>query len=500
MYRDHFGLTQAPFSEMPQSDTFYPDAGHGAALVALQSAIEKGLSFTRVNGLPGTGKTMLWQMVTDRLAPEYIALLLEQNGLDAAGLGTAIATKLQARSGDDRAVLRRIERRLRALQAKKRRVVLCIDNAHLLTRDALDLLRIISTLETDGQRLLQFVLLTCPEFDKTLGARELRVLRGCITQNLTLAPLGLEQISHYLDFRFRVAGYHGSALFPQPLLTLVSRASKGRIGMINAIVDRALLLAARDELPAPVEAHVKSAIQQVRNPHRNLPVRPLLGGLAGILVIAAGGLSIHYLMRPAPTSVEAATHPAQASVAMQRSALARPPEVQLHIVPKSPPTTSIHTTPLQPQAASLAATVQAPTAPATEAPERFAPIPPQLGPSARALLQTSRTSMDAIADNQWFLQIRSIPAVNAANLETFLSSANKEKGIDPAKLRLFVVKGDPKQTVGVIYGEYPSQQAANADLPKLPLWIRRSGAYARSYKALRGDKTGTVVSGAGRKK
>jgi septal ring-binding cell division protein DamX len=100
--------------------------------------------------------------------------------------------------------------------------------------------------------------------------------------------------------------------------------------------------------------------------------------------------------------------------------------------------------------------------------------------------------MDRIADDQWFIQLRSIPASNAPTLESFIPSVSK--AIDPTQLRLFVVKDDPKQTIGVIYGTYPSSQAAYIELAKLPTWIRSAGAFARPYKALRTEKITSAAS------
>jgi MSHA biogenesis protein MshM len=100
--------------------------------------------------------------------------------------------------------------------------------------------------------------------------------------------------------------------------------------------------------------------------------------------------------------------------------------------------------------------------------------------------------MALIADSQWFIQLRSIPASNAPTLENFIPAANK--AIDPAQLRLYVVKDDPRQTIGVIYGTYASAQEAYADLAKLPGWIRAGGAFARPFKALRAPSKKATAS------
>jgi hypothetical protein len=48
----------------------------------------------------------------------------------------------------------------------------------------------------------------------------------------------------------------------------------------------------------------------------------------------------------------------------------------------------------------------------------------------------------------------------------------------------------------VIYGSYPTEQAAYADIPHLPVWIRSKGIRPRAYKTLKqGAAKSTVASG-----
>ncbi len=124
-----------------------------------------------------------------------------------------------------------------------RQVVVLIDEAHAMPVETLEEIRLLSNLESNRSKLLQLVLFGQPELNDILARPDMRQLKERITHNFGLEPLVREDISHYLDFRMRAAGYRGPSVFAPPALKKIERSSLGLTRRINILADKALLAA-----------------------------------------------------------------------------------------------------------------------------------------------------------------------------------------------------------------------------------------------------------------
>lgn len=480
MYREHFGLKQPPFRITPQTEHFYSGAQRGPLLEALLFSVNNDEGIIRVSGEVGTGKTMLCRMLIERLPAEAMVIYIANPSLSPSELITTIGHELEVLPEEGHSLLRQIERRLIALYTEGHRVVLIIDEAHAMPRESLDQVRLLSNLETSTRKLLQIVLFGQPELDTLLTEKPMRSLRERITQSFQLQTLDQQQIRDYLDFRLRAAGYRGPNLFTGKVLALIVRASKGLTRRVNILADKTLLAAYADNTHTLSPLHARAAVRDAGY-KTQLPWRSIGLATAGLLLLAGLGVGLKLWLRP-PTSIATMAAPENTGAVIQQPVAAPSAQTGSALPAKASqqaPGSSLD----QAQAAARPST-QTRQADDTE---RYAPIPEQIGPLARQRLLASRADMDQISDGQWFIQLRSIPASNAPTLESFIPSANKV--IDPAQLRLYVVKGDPKQTIGVIYGSYAKAQDAYADLTRMPGWLKAGGAFARPFKALRAEKT-----------
>ncbi len=472
MYHEHFGLHQAPFSLTPQTGCFHQGL-HGPTLDALHSAILDNQGVVLVRGPLGTGKTMLCHMLVGKLKPVSRILSTSGQEIERVGLLQMLHDALEILQPDIHAPLRQLERRLREGKYAQQRIVLAIDDAQQMSQASLQTLNRLCGLSFQGRQAIQFVLFAEKSFSKQLAADKLRILRARIGQSFDLSLLNRKQVADYLQFRLSIAGYSGQTQFPDQLATLIARASRGMLKHINIIADKAMMAAFAENLTTVTETHVKAAIHDTHLPRARFVDSPgLLAASACALLIMAGGVT-WLALKPASPSLSAGGTAAGPSISRQskEDLLPAPATEQTN-----PPATNSSTL-------SVA-----------ERSEMLASVPDELGPAARALLIASRSSIDAMPDTNWFLQLRAIPAANAARLETFLSNA--EKVIDTHQLALFVGRGDPQQTVLVIYGSYPTEQAAYADISHLPAWIRSKGIRPRAVKTLRqGAAKSTVASG-----
>jgi general secretion pathway protein A len=129
--------------------------------------------------------------------------------------------------------------------ARKMTTVLIVDEAHHLSADILEEVRLLSNLETDDDKLLQIVLVGQPELDEKLDSVGLRQLKQRIAVRTHLGSLDAEETKRYIEQRLQIAGADSrhDPLFSAQTISAVFRNSKGLPRLINTICDNALLIA-----------------------------------------------------------------------------------------------------------------------------------------------------------------------------------------------------------------------------------------------------------------
>jgi type II secretory pathway predicted ATPase ExeA len=316
LYLEHFGLNEPPFRITPHTDFFFEGAERGATLEALAYAVLHDEGIVKISGEVGSGKTMLCRMLMERLPAEVATIYLATPSFARDEILQAIADDLELKLSERRTVaLRELQEHLISLYGAGRRVVILIDEAHVMPEDTLEQVRLLSNLESSRHKLLQIVLFGQPELDATLAKASLRQLRDRITHGFRMRPLPAAEVAKYLDFRMRAAGYRGPQVFAPRAARLLARASGGLTRRINILADKALLAAFSETGHAVTDRHVKAAIadSEFADSPSRLALRPAaLIALAAALGVAAGA-GIQWLANapPAPfVPAQAAPKPA----------------------------------------------------------------------------------------------------------------------------------------------------------------------------------------------
>jgi type II secretory pathway predicted ATPase ExeA len=263
LYLDHFGLAEPPFRITPHTDFFFDGADRGATLEALIYAILHDEGIVKVSGEVGSGKTMLCRVLMERLPPHVDTIYLATPSLARDEILQAIADDLKlAFSGERTAVaLRELQEHLIRLYGAGRRVVILIDEAHVMPDETLEQVRLLSNLESNRHKLLQIVLFGQPELDAMLAKTSLRQLRDRITHSFRMRPLAAAEVGNYLSFRMRAAGYRGPEVFTPHAIGRLARAAGGLNRRINILADKALLSAFTENGHAITGRHVRAAIR-----------------------------------------------------------------------------------------------------------------------------------------------------------------------------------------------------------------------------------------------
>src|SRR2546422_9899472 len=125
----------------------------------------------------------------------------------------------------------------RSLEAQRRggTAVLFIDEAHLLSTELLEEIRLLGNADTHQEKLLQIILCGQPELLAMMNRRELSALQQRIAARAHLRPLSLAETRAYVAERLHAAGLQGPSPFPPSTLEVVFRCSEGVPRLINLV-------------------------------------------------------------------------------------------------------------------------------------------------------------------------------------------------------------------------------------------------------------------------
>jgi type II secretory pathway predicted ATPase ExeA/septal ring-binding cell division protein DamX len=469
LYLEHFGLSETPFRITPHTDFFFDGADRGATLEALIYAVLHDEGIVKVSGEVGSGKTMLCRVLMERLPPKEVeTIYLATPSLAKDEIIHAIGDDLKLAFSQDRrtVALRELQEHLIDLYGKGRRVVVLIDEAHVMPEDTLEQVRLLSNLESNRHKLLQIVLFGQPELDATLAKTELRQLRDRITHSFRMRPLSPAETSKYISFRMRAAGYRGPEVFLPAANALIARASGGLTRRINILADKSLLSAYTENGHAVTERQVRAAIADSefaavkRSPVSRAAV---LGVTALIAGVAIGALI--------PWERAAEAPPAKSPPAPVVKPAAKPPAAAPAVVAAAPSTDEAEDDEEEIELYAQAALEWPPT---HLAPSQVRRLNAYSARGQKLLSERISATVELLAradDDHYALELYTTDNSDPARIDRFLTRA---RDLVPLK-ELFIIPiatgdkaGEKAWRMRVVLGHYDTREQALEAARRLP--------------------------------
>jgi type II secretory pathway predicted ATPase ExeA/septal ring-binding cell division protein DamX len=470
LYLEHFGLSEPPFRITPHTDFFFDGADRGATLEALVYSILHDEGIVKVSGEVGSGKTMLCRVLMERLPAHVETVYLATPSLARDEIFAALSDELELALPDSRtsAALRALQEHLIRLYAAGRRVVVLIDEAHVMPDETLEQVRLLSNLESNRHKLLQIVLFGQPELDETLAKPSLRQLRDRITHSFRTRPLSEAEVSKYVSFRMRAAGYRGPDVFSPNAIGLIARAASGLTRRINILADKALLSAFTENSHAVTDRQVRAAIADsefaaVRRPRRTALYVGVAALAVGVLLGAVVQWAASPRIEPAPLQAQAPAPAAPTPTAPQaaQSAGAQPtatpaPVQQAPGAVEAKPEPSPASAPENPPARQLSAQQE----------RRLAGYSADGQKLLRQRIAATVEALERAPDGAFSVELFVTANTDPARMERFLQRARDLVPLD--SVYVIPMAGSDGYRLRVLYGEFASREDALQAERRLP--------------------------------
>ncbi len=290
MYQRYFGLNANPFSISPDTRFLYLSESHREAIAHLVYALGEKGGFIQLTGEVGLGKTTVCRYILGHLPKQFDVALILNPRVDEFGLLRSICHELRLSlppnvSATD--LVRGINLRLVQNHAQGQQTILIIDEAQNLPEGTLEMVRLLTNLETNQQKLLRVILIGQPELAKTLSQYNMRQVAQRITGRFHLAPLNRAETADYIRHRLKIAGC-GRPLFTRSATKLIHKLTQGTPRLINSLCDRALMGAYSEGLPQANKKIVKQAALEALPEHpRFIQAHPQWIAAASVLAVGA---------------------------------------------------------------------------------------------------------------------------------------------------------------------------------------------------------------------
>jgi len=278
MYLSYYRLKEEPFRLTPDPKFLQLPEPHRDALTMLVHGVIDRRGLMLLSGPIGTGKTTILNSLLRVLARTYAPKLLPtalivNPRLTRDELLEALLFELEVPCGTTSrpSRLAALQRLLFTTFTNGGTCLLIVDEAHLLSADVLEEIRLLMNTESYQEKLLQVILCGQPELAQRLDEPEARALRQRIADRATLRALSQSEMRMYVSERLRIAGFERPVPFTLSSFDRIYECTGGVPRLINIVCDTCLLIgseskraeigddiveeaAARHELNAEVEA------------------------------------------------------------------------------------------------------------------------------------------------------------------------------------------------------------------------------------------------------
>jgi general secretion pathway protein A len=249
MYRQYYNMRLSPFRIEPDPDFLWLGEKHLEGLATLQYAILENKGFLLLTGDVGTGKTVLLHHLKNNLPGQVNVATITDPGIEILDLYRILSSDFQISScfNGKADFLIQFKKFLHNADASQNQLLIIIDEAHRLSCELLDEIRMLSNIDFENRQLISIFFVGQIEFNNMLMDERNKAVRQRIAVSYHLIPLDEHETHAYIRHRLKVAGSEKD-LFTPGAVREIYKLSGGTPRLINVICDRALLTGYLKEL------------------------------------------------------------------------------------------------------------------------------------------------------------------------------------------------------------------------------------------------------------
>lgn len=267
MFQQFYGFTRLPFSKSIPTTDLFPTAAQ-QELAARLTYLVREQGFGLVSGEFGSGKSTAVRAFSDALdSNRHLVIYLTNPTTGSSGLYRELLLHLghQPPYSASRQVAA-IRAAFDDLSSAKRRTPLVIiDEAHLLSQQMLEHLRLLFSSKMDSHSLATLLLVGHPSLRSSLRLAVHEAFSQRLSVRYHLPPLDLQETLGYVKHHVRVAGFTAGTLFSDDAITRVFEYTKGLPRRINQVCTTALMAGMIDQKSVIDETSVRKAIADLEH-------------------------------------------------------------------------------------------------------------------------------------------------------------------------------------------------------------------------------------------
>jgi type II secretory pathway predicted ATPase ExeA/tetratricopeptide (TPR) repeat protein len=242
MYLSLYKLLEKPFNISTDPRFLWRGEKHQEALANLKYGLLEPNGYVVLTGEVGTGKTTLVNTLIETLTDNVLVANINNPTLDTIEFFNQVAKTYDASAEitTKTEFLFFINSFLQKSHAEGKVVLLITDEAHRLTKELLEEIRLLSNIEQAGTKLISIFFVGQNELKELLLSTQCTALRQRITLFYEIESLTEDETREYVFHRLKVAGTD-EQLFTNAAICEIQKFSRGYPRIINILCDRAML-------------------------------------------------------------------------------------------------------------------------------------------------------------------------------------------------------------------------------------------------------------------
>ncbi len=244
MYTEYYGLRETPFGLTPNLGFLFKTESYLETLYNIRYGVSQTKGLVVVTGEVGTGKTTTLRSAMRQFNQQVLTVYLFNPYITASDFYDHLIRGLGLDPGkvtSKAAALNALGHLLQSRHAHGLRTVLIVDEAHGLSAELLEEIRLLMNFESGSEKLLQIILCGQPELTQLLNRADLRQLKQRISLRCLIKALNAFETDRYIRFRLKTAGAPRVNLFNPDATDRIIHLSQGIPRIVNNLCDNSLL-------------------------------------------------------------------------------------------------------------------------------------------------------------------------------------------------------------------------------------------------------------------